>query len=192
MYLAWGIPRGQMYDGVRIERDTSPAFKQPVVIGEQLPAEGELFDTAVENLQTYYYRFQSYRSDPAQVSDYSDTLSVIPSDTTSPPPVTITSIISLPLSELPSNIKAGVSITWATSTPEVVEYEIYRSTVQGQLGELVASVPSDQLQTNDTTVQPGVTYYFSVLAVDASGNTSALKITVPATVGNSTPFSNGS
>lgn len=59
-----------------------------------------------------------------------------------------------------------VSWDWATRTDS---FEVYRSTVLGQSGSLLASVPITTLSINDVTAMVGQTYWYSVRGVNAYG-----------------------
>ncbi len=80
--------------------------------------------------------------------------------------------ISLTGTGIQTAISHSVTLSWTASTSTVVGYNIYRSTVPGGPYTLVTSSPVSTTTYTDTTVQAGVTYYYVVTAVDASGNES--------------------
>ena len=69
----------------------------------------------------------------------------------------------------------SVVLTWDASTsPDVVGYNVYRSGVSGgPYARLNGSTPVPALTYTDTVVQAGLTYYYVVTAVDSEGNESA-------------------
>ena len=81
-------------------------------------------------------------------------------------------------------VSHSVTLSWDASTSStVVGYNVYRSTVSGGPYTLLTSSPIAATTYTDMTVQAGVTYYYVVTAVDASGNESAYSneasVTVP-------------
>lgn len=194
--ITWTQPLGQLYDGVEIARSKDSTMqKQTVVSDTTLPAAGQWFDITVENDQVYYYRLRSYRnaSDQTMVySDWSEIISVIPTDRTPPAPPLLTTIDSLT-----SGGDTGLLVSWQLSVSnDVLAYQVYRSTTPGQLGDKILKTDTATITSaRDTTVVAGVPYYYSVTAIDASGNESATTVSI-GTFGNTTPFltppSNGS
>src|SRR5262249_31678257 len=78
-----------------------------------------------------------------------------------------------PLPQPPANVSASdgtsntsVTITW-TASAFATSYTVYRSTVQGQQGASVGMTNTTGL--TDTTVTPGVTYFYSVSATNVAG-----------------------
>jgi len=77
----------------------------------------------------------------------------------------------------------SVSLTWTASTSTVIGYNVYRSTTSGGPYTLITNSPVTGTSFSDTTVQAGVTYFYVVTAVDASGNESVnsneVSVTIP-------------
>jgi hypothetical protein len=68
----------------------------------------------------------------------------------------------------------NVSLTWSASTSSnVVGYNIYRATVSGGPYTLINSALDTSTSDTDTTIQGGQTYYYVVTAVDSTGAESA-------------------
>lgn len=68
----------------------------------------------------------------------------------------------------------SVELTWTASTsPGVTGYRVYRSTASGGPYTEVTTAPVAGTSFTDQIVQGGVTYYYVVRSVDASGNQSA-------------------
>ncbi|WP_211489793.1 malectin domain-containing carbohydrate-binding protein [Georgenia thermotolerans] len=70
----------------------------------------------------------------------------------------------------------GIDLSWTASTTDVVGYRVYRGTVPGTVAEgtpLSGTTAVSGTSFTDSTAEVGVTYYYVVTAVDASGNESA-------------------
>jgi hypothetical protein len=77
----------------------------------------------------------------------------------------------------------SVDLTWSASpTPTVTGYNVYRSTVSGNLFARVNTGPLTGLAFTDSTVQNGLTYYFVTTAVDTNGQESIFSNQVPAVI----------
>ncbi|MFA6588010.1 MAG: fibronectin type III domain-containing protein [Patescibacteria group bacterium] len=89
----------------------------------------------------------------------------------------------------------NIELSWQPSaSSDVISYEIYKSEIQNTLGINISTieVPTNQdvsknsLNYLDESVQPNKKFYYSVVAVDSSGNKSTQQtLGVP---GNSNPF----
>jgi len=66
----------------------------------------------------------------------------------------------------------SVTLSWSASTSAVSGYNVYRTTVSGSGYSRINPGLIGSLNYTDTTVQPGVTYYYVATAVDGSGNES--------------------
>ena len=79
-----------------------------------------------------------------------------------------------------SNGNNAVHVTWSPSTSsDVAKYLVYKSEHASAIGTLVytytvkdTTIDQQSLEYLDTAVQSGTTYYYSVVAVDTSGNQS--------------------
>lgn len=181
--LSWNPTTDETYHGVEIYRST-----QRKSTGQQIATvpvrEYEYNDTAVENGTTYYYTVRSYRdvSGTFYYSPSSQEYEVVPSDTTPP---TSPDVVTVEHNDTDNNT---LYISWEVVNPtDVVEYRIYRSQQYGVVGTLISEQPNTITKIEDTTVEPGLTYYYIVTAVDAAGNESAINLPY-VTPGNSTPF----
>jgi ASPM-SPD-2-Hydin domain-containing protein/BACON domain-containing protein len=81
-------------------------------------------------------------------------------------------------------VQHSVSLSWvASTTPNVVGYNIYRGTVSGGPYAVLNASPNVGLTYTDMAVTAGQTYYYVVTAVDSSGNESVVSnqaaVTVP-------------
>lgn len=191
--VVWSEPLGQVYDGVEVFRSQDDLMNtQTLVNDRELSVAGEWFDLTVDNDQAYYYRLRSYRLATDQTmaySDWSEIISVIPTDSTPPAPPVLLTVTSLAQADLPAEASAGILVTWqASSSSDVALYRLYRSTIPGQLGDKVLTT-SDATITSarDTTIAAGITYYYTVTAVDAAHNESSIVLSA-GTFGNKAPF----
>jgi hypothetical protein len=69
-------------------------------------------------------------------------------------------------------VSHSVTLSWTTSSSTVSGYNIYRTTVSGSGYAKINSGLIAGLTYTDTTVQPGMTYYYVATAVGTSGNES--------------------
>lgn len=68
-------------------------------------------------------------------------------------------------------VAGGIQISWQPSpSTNVAGYNVYRSTTTGTLGSKMNSALVTSSTYTDTSVNNGVTYYYTVRAVDTSGN----------------------
>lgn len=85
------------------------------------------------------------------------------------PPLTDTTPPSAPGAVSTTTTALSVALTWgaATDNTAVTAYLVYRD------GTLISTVAGTVLTYTDTTVQPGKTYTYAIVARDAAGNISA-------------------
>ncbi len=77
----------------------------------------------------------------------------------------------------------AVSLTWAASTSgNIVGYDIYRGTVSSGPYALLTPTPITSTSYTDSTGQPGQTYYYVVTAVDSSNTQSGYSNVVSAII----------
>lgn len=113
---------------------------------------------------------------PASAATFSGAVSVTSNATNSP--------ISISLSGTGTTtpVAHSVSLTWTASTSTVVGYNVYRSTTSGGPYTLMTTSSVVGAAYTDNSVQAGVTYFYVITAVDASGNESAFSNEASATV----------
>jgi len=110
---------------------------------------------------------------------------------------TLVVVLTLLLMLLPAlNINAQaatVNLAWdlPTTGGATASYNIYRSTVSGQFTTKLNAAPVTTLTYADTTAAPGVTYFYVVRAVNATGEsansnqiTAVVPLAVPGAPGN--------
>jgi endonuclease I/fibronectin type 3 domain-containing protein len=67
-----------------------------------------------------------------------------------------------------------VALDWTSNAePDLAGYHVYRSTTAGVLGTRLTATPTPNSNYSDTQVQAPTTYFYSVTAIDLSGNESA-------------------
>lgn len=85
-------------------------------------------------------------------------------------------------------IEQGLLVTWVNSTDtDVAEVHLYRSTQWGDRGELIEELEPTITEYTDKKTEAHETYYYTVVAVDKSGNESTQNFDLPP-VGNAKPF----
>ncbi|MBI2411540.1 MAG: hypothetical protein HYV32_06640 [Candidatus Kerfeldbacteria bacterium] len=183
--LFWTRPDG--VESVNIYRSTTHAN---IPTADELVAthiiEESFLDTGLDNAQTYTYRVVSVNTfnEIEYTSDTAPTVSVIPADTI--PPLAPTDII---ITSTQSDNQYGVHIQWVN--PTVVDFDhlnIFRSTTYGIRGEQIATVKQSEIPAfTDTSAVPNAHYYYTLVAVDASGNPSSDAFSMPIP-GNTEPF----
>jgi len=90
--------------------------------------------------------------------------------------VMITALTSIVKIQTVSSQSLFNTLTWdPNSEPDLSIYRIYRSTTSGNytLGQPIGTVPKGSTNYVDNNIQPDVTYYYVVTAVNASGMESA-------------------
>ncbi len=182
--LSWTFPQGvETVDVYRNEEAADPNTE--VRIAEAVAA-STFIDRDANNGQRYVYRVvsvitrdaQTYRSSP------SSTVVGVAADTI-PPGVPIA--VTVASHELGDQF--GLLVQWQHPTDEDVDrVEVYRSTRYGVEGDLIGTVHVDEApQWFDTTAPSATTVYYTLVAVDRSGNVSVDPFSIPLP-GNAQPF----
>lgn len=151
----------------------------PGVLGEAVAetTETSFLDVALANGSTYYYTVHTSGANGESAN--TEQVSVTPTDTAPPSPPSNVTVTSNEEGE-------GVVIAWAMPLDDdVVSLTIYRSDTEGALGEALASGLTETSYA-DTSVPDNTPYYYTVTAVDASGNES--EAILPPMVGRDNPF----
>ncbi len=119
-----------------------------------------LTDASVTPGTLYYYSVVAVGAGGKSVSSAQDS-----GYAAVPPPLPPTGVSA---SDGTSN--TSVTIQWVASA-SATSYTVYRSTTSGQLGTSIGTTSTTTL--TDTTVTPGVTYYYSVTATGVGGTSAA-------------------
>jgi hypothetical protein len=120
-------------------------------------------------------------------SSDSDPLVLKPADTFPPstPQSVVAAVIENPETTPPS---LEVDVSWSINTEQdLAGYRVYRSDIEGQIGSLVTQDLLLSPAYRDTSVTSGHKYWYSVTAVDLSGNESAPAPQVAADVAQPSP-----
>jgi fibronectin type 3 domain-containing protein len=92
-----------------------------------------------------------------------------------PPPTSSASSTSSAPSTTPPPAQSPTSLrlNWNANTEtDLAGYRIYRSTTSGIYGAPVATAPANATSFVAAGLKPGVTYFFTITAVDTAGNES--------------------
>lgn len=186
--LTWQQPAGQMpeesdvYTEVLRATSATALESNPTVLASDV-LDTYYVDSTVELGQTYYYALRSARvaSGKVYVSSQTKSVTLLVDDVLSPPAPE--NVRVAPVEESDSVIK----VEWDLDRTDNSDgYYIYRSTRYGELGEKVGEVNGDTAEYLDD-VQPSTVYYYTVTAVDASGNESTKSLSA-GRPGNSQPM----
>jgi hypothetical protein len=113
---------------------------------------------------------------PTSAASISGSISITSNASTAPVKIPVTG----------SGVQASaqsVSLNWvASSTPGVIGYDVYRSTVSGGPYNVVTSSPVPSTQYTDSSVAAGDTYYYVVTSVNSSNTQSGFSGQVVANV----------
>jgi fibronectin type 3 domain-containing protein/glucose/arabinose dehydrogenase len=161
--------------GYKVYRSTSIDGTYTALNGGTVLTNNTLLDTGTNESATYYYKVSSVdqAGNESAMSAYATGTRVPPPDFVAP--------------DAPTSISAtgqlnGIKVTWAANTePDLAGYRLYRSTTLN--GEYTL-LTSGQLVLGQTFVDTSVgirTYYYKVVAIDNSGNTSAASASASAT-----------
>ena len=132
------------------------------IVTEVTPEQRSFKDTNVVTGETYFYTLRgvdSNKNEAVQIFQYpGKAIDVMP-------PESPKNIVVKPSA-------SSVEITWEDPVSNDYDFSrVYRSTLPGQLGKLIAdSVKAGQF--TDSSTIPGVTYYYTVTAVDTALNES--------------------
>jgi hypothetical protein len=140
-------------------------------------------DTAFDFGKTYLYTVRTVipgDGNPLESSD-SVTLIVTPRDTF--PPAVPQGLIAAGVIIPESNAPQEIDLSWSSNVEtDLAGYHVYRSEQQDTPGNLLTPDLLLSPAYRDTSVQPGHTYWYSVTAIDRSGNESARSAPVAAEV----------
>ena len=131
----------------------------------------EYLDTQLNNGQTYWYRVRAV--DTANRVSTPDPNGIPATPLDNIPPGKLTDVFAEP-----DRVAGRVNISWNRGLDlDIASYRVYRSSASGTLGSQIASISVVSGQASygatDTAATQGTTYFYSVLAVDGSGNLSA-------------------
>lgn len=158
--LTW-VDNANNEDGFTLERSTDGSSFTPIATVAANATGG--VDTALAAATTYYYRVRAFNG--VGPSAYSNTASATTLNPPLPP--------NPPTNLSAQNARRNIKLTWtSSSSPDITQIRIYRSTVNGGPYTLIATIPKATTYTN-SGLTSGTTYYYVVTAVNSSGLASA-------------------
>ncbi len=174
--------------------ETSKTKSPPTLIGESDATVPSFNDSNVEFGKTYTYIVRSVVQTPngPQESGDSNSVVVTPKDTFPPAAPQGLVVVLVPTQ---GDVPAHLELSWAISPEsDIAGYCVYRSDQEGTPGVRVTGNEASKLLLTpafrDMNVQPGRRYFYSVTAVDRSGNESSRSAAVSGGVpaeGQTTP-----
>lgn len=178
--LFWELP--PWITQVNVYRNAGDAEE---LIAQHLEAETYI-DTEVTNGETYTYRVASVTEEGGTeyLTANAPTATVTPADVIPPmPPLAVTAVTSH------ESGGAGVLVSWTNPTdPDFDQVVLYRSEQFGRRGDRIGTVAADDpARFLDENATPNVQYFYTVIAVDRSGNESGGDLGIPP-AGNAQPF----
>ncbi|PIY97045.1 MAG: hypothetical protein COY66_01585 [Candidatus Kerfeldbacteria bacterium CG_4_10_14_0_8_um_filter_42_10] len=149
------------------------------VLVDKLSDENNYQDTNLKNGAYYYYTVRTVNSEGKESSNTKQVVG-IPTDSFAPQNPT-----GIAIRDLLTGDK--IEISWIN--PSDLDFDhirIYRSQKEGELGTTILDKKTEETKFIDDTVQTGITYYYTITAIDQSGNESE-KTLLPSDR-NSSPF----
>ncbi|HZC70433.1 MAG TPA: multicopper oxidase domain-containing protein [Jatrophihabitans sp.] len=172
--VAWVNPSTAVVPvtGNKVERSTTSAFTNPVVVAANAPVGAPLIDTGLIDGTTYYYRVTA--------------LNATGSSVTSAPASGVTPLTAPAAFTATASTKgtANVTLRWTRVTGTTnTGYVITRATNAAMTTGVVRFTLTNGALTSyvDSTVKKGVTYYYSIVATKGTTITSPSATAGPAT-----------
>jgi hypothetical protein len=139
-------------------------------------------DTAFDFGKTYLYTVRTVIPGDGNTIESGDSVPAIVTPRDIFPPAVPQGLVAAVVSPEP-NAPSEVDLSWSINTEtDLAGYHVYRSEQEGTPGQLVTPDLLLSPAYRDTSVQPGHRYWYSVTAVDRSGNESAPSARVAAEV----------
>ena len=157
----------QGFVGYLVYRGTGPGKYDDLPLNKEPATVGQYHDATAVNGTQYHYRVRAVDSPvrPWQESLDSAEALATPHDMTPPgPPTGLTVVPGI----------GRVFLTWNENKErDLAGYHVYRSLKAGGERHRLTEKPLNRTTFSDETVKQGATYYYSITAVDKSGNESA-------------------
>ena len=132
--------------------------------------------------ETYVYVVRTVATARPEILESADSVPLIVTPKDIFPPAAPQGLLAAVLQGDPS-VAPVVDLSWSISPePDVAGYRVYRSEQEGQRGAAVASEMLPTPAYHDAAVQLGHRYWYTVTAVDRSGNESPASGPVPAEI----------
>ena len=161
-------------------------WKSPLALLASTPA-NSYRDTLFDFGKTYLYTVRTVIPADGGVVESADSVPAIVTPRDIYPPAVPQGLVAAVVRSEP-NGAPEVDLSWSINgETDLAGYRVYRSEQQGTLGQLVTPdlLPSPAYR--DTSVQPGHLYWYTVTAVDRSGNESAPSAPVAVEVAQPSP-----
>lgn len=135
-------------------------------------------DSGFDYGKTYAYLVRSVIASPAGALESSDSpLAIVTPKDTFPPAAPQNVVAAVQPAPAPGTV--AVELSWSINVePDLAGYRVYRSQQEGERGSLLTSELLPSPAYRDNSVQSGQRYWYTVTAVDRSGNESALSLAV--------------
>lgn len=184
LIIYWRKPEYFNYQSVRLYRGEATAGEKKLV-ANQLPTTGQYKDSGLQDDVVYYYEVRSVAtiSGVERESDNNNSYPAFPTDRTPP---------TSPEEVAATNTEKGdeLVISWVNpKDDDLAAIIIYRSEKFGELtpSQEIAKVKDGSETYLDQSVLDNVIYYYTVTALDKSGNESPKTLLITEQ-GNSHPF----
>ncbi|MBD3228496.1 MAG: hypothetical protein GF329_09935, partial [Candidatus Lokiarchaeota archaeon] len=183
--ISWTASAANDFLHYRIYRDTTSGFTPSTgnnIINLTGSNNNSYIDTALTDGIQYYYRVSAV-DDNYNEGEISDEKNGTSDNTVPPAKVTGLQVIVVSDTQL--------DIIWTPNTePDLDLYMLYNSTTQGFVpssSNWMANVSKSYNYYNDTSVSPGITYYYRIKAVDTANNVGDASDEVGGTPGGTPP-----
>ncbi len=151
----------------------NPLLKSPLAQVGEAPADSQSFSDARFNFgASYLYSVRSFAQYPAQTLESADSNPAIitPRDTFAPAAPQGLVAVLVPAQ---TGVPAHIELSWAISPEtDLAGYNVYRSEQGGAPGTRINTEVLLTPAFRDMNVQPGHVYFYTVTALDSSGNES--------------------
>lgn len=167
----YNIYRGEAAEGASTGSE-NPTLQSPLVkIGDVTSTDYQ--DTQTEFGNTYVYSVRSLSQYSGETVESADSKLAVILDKDIFPPAVPQGLVPV-FVPAQGTVPAHVELSWAISPEtDLAGYNVYRSSAAGVLGERLNSEILPTPAFRDLTAVPGRQYFYSVTAVDRSGNESA-------------------
>ncbi len=146
--------------GFRVYRNTGSA-KDDSLIAVLAADKRSYLDTGLEEKTSYQYRVHSYNLVGESETGVSDTATTFVTD--------------VPLPDGPSGLlltptsSSAIGLTWTDNASNEEGYRVYRGQSADEVDSLIATLPTDAEQFDDTMLDHSTTYYYAVFAFNNKG-----------------------
>jgi fibronectin type 3 domain-containing protein len=152
-----------------------------------MPASTSYLDAGVATGTTYAYSVRSVEDRGGQAVESADSNLATVVDRPATAPAAPQYVIAAPIPRQ-GDAPPHVELSWQISSePDLAGYNVYRTETSAERGERQTTALLHTPAFRDMNVAPGRRYFYTVTAVDRSGNESAPSKTAPAAVPVVTP-----